>query len=427
MRGDSPIAHLLSWRPPMGGLARSTLAVLVWNIARLAFQLFWVVVLAKALGAAGYGTFSGVAGLAMALSGLVGAGLGLKMYHDVSRIPEELNPRWAQASLAMAWTGVVVAAMFVLIGTYSFPELPLMLLAVIAASELVVAPRVAQTAFGFASLGKMQESATVPALLAFARVVAALGFAFSPWEGSVVTYGAWHLVATLGAAFLANAWFRRVAQIEPRSVRVALSDYRAGLGYTSVWASSLAMTSVDKAAALRHGGGDLAGNYSVAQRFAGLAALPIDALATAVLPRLFRAGPAMNGQPRLLGLLATVTAAYGMAAGSVVWWTSPWVVALLGEQFESAVPAMKILAIYVPLYCLRSVGGTILLGFNDKLRRFVLEIAGLVALVLLMAHWVPKYGVIGAALALTSMEAMLALLFWVRIVYRPLTINGNES
>ena len=317
MRGESPIAHLLSWRPRMGGLARSTLAVLVWNIARLAFQLLWVVVLAKALGAAGYGTFSGVAGLAMALSGLVGAGLGLKMYRDVSRIPEELNPRWAQASLAMAWTGVVVAAMFVLIGAYSFPEVPLMLLAVIAASELVVAPRVAQAAFGFASLGKMQESATVPALLALARVAAGFGFAFSPWEGSVVTYGAWHLAATSGAAFLASAWFRKVAHIEPKSIRVALSDYRAGMGYTSVWASGLAMTSIDKAAALRYGGGDLAGNYSVAQRFAGLAALPIDALATAVLPRLFRAGPTMNGQPRLLGLLATVTALYGMAAGSM--------------------------------------------------------------------------------------------------------------
>ena len=88
---------------------------------------------------------------------------------------------------------------------------------------------------------------------------------------------------------------------------------------------------------------------------------------------------------------------------------------------------MKILAICVPLYCLRSVGGTILLGFDDKLRRFILEIAGLVALVLLMALWIPKYGVIGAALALTGMEAMLALVFWVRIVFRPLMTNGKES
>ena len=63
----------------LGGLARGSLSVLGWNVARLGVQLVWMLLLARNLGAQGYGSFSGLSGLAIALSGLVGAGLGLRM------------------------------------------------------------------------------------------------------------------------------------------------------------------------------------------------------------------------------------------------------------------------------------------------------------------------------------------------------------
>ena len=44
-------------------LAKSVSVVFVWNAARLALQLAWVLLLARALGPQGYGTFSGLAGL----------------------------------------------------------------------------------------------------------------------------------------------------------------------------------------------------------------------------------------------------------------------------------------------------------------------------------------------------------------------------
>ena len=141
--------------------------------------------------------------------------------------------------------------------------------------------------------------------------------------------------------------------------------------------------------------------------------MPVDSLVAAVLPRLFRASS--DGQakhPALLARLVAATVGYGLAAGTAVWWGAGLLPLVLGMDFAPAVPALQVMALYVPAYCLRSLGATVLLGAGRLRWRLACEATAIVALATLLTLVVPSRGAEGAAWALVASETGLALLLW---------------
>lgn len=400
----------------LGGLARSTLVVMAWNFARLATQLVWVVLMARALGVEGYGAFSGVAGLALALSGLAGAGLGLRLYRDVARAPELLGVRWAQATRALAWSGALLWLGFLGTGLMVFPTIPFAVLACIAAAELIGTPMVVHVAFAYAARGQMARAAAAPVVLSCARVLAVLALPLAAAGGGTGAYAGMHAAATLFAACL--LWWRCRRQLAPAAAPAELDPGALGEGVrlSSIWATGLALGALDKAVALRVGGADVAGQYAAASRFASLVALPVDALATAAMPRLFRAGDGQATHPRLVAWLFAAALGYGGCAGATLWAVADWLPRIIGEAFAAAVPALQVLALFVPAYCLRSLGANILLGFGWIRWRLSSELAALALMAVLMMCWIPERGAIGAAWAVVAAEWMLMLALWARML-----------
>ncbi len=404
---------LRGWRP--GALARNSLMVLGWNLARLALQLVWVVLLTRALGAAGYGAFSGISGLAIAFSGLSGMGLGLRLYQDVARDPTLLSLRWVQATRGLALSGLALVAGFGVLGIFVFPQWPWWMVACISLAELLFAPATQQLTFSLAAAGRMREAAAIPAALSFARVLAVLLLPLHPLGPSLAAYTSLHLLLTAAAAGLAWAFVRGLLTPRPVEAPLTLRDVVEGLSFSSVWASGLALVSIDKALALRLGGAVLAGHYTAACRLASIAALPADALVTAVMPRLFLAGSGQLAHNRLLPVLLGATLGYGLCAGLGLWHAAPLLPLLMGEEFRAAVPAVHVVAVYVPAYCLRSLGANILLGYGLKAWRFGAELMTMVVLIVLMLCLVPREGAVGAAYALVGSEVLLVALLWWRV------------
>lgn len=402
--------------PRFGGLARSTFIVLCWSMARLGLQLLWVILLARFLGVAGYGAFSGAAGLAIAFSGFAGAGLGLRLYQDVSRAPGLLGVRWAQAVRMQAITSLLLALLFLLAGAVWLPDIAWPALLCITIAELLCMPVVSFVAFAYGSQGQMGRVAAAPVLMSLARIMAILAMLLSGQAISVTAYAGWHAAA----AILAAGWLlyrcRKQLRPPPDSAKIGLADFKEGMRLSSIWASSLALGAVDKAAALRFAGADAAGNYTASQRFASLLAAPVDALVTAVMPRLFRHGAGQIDNPRLIGLLALCVAAYGCLSGGVLWLGAdglPWI---LGADFAAAVPALQVMAFYLPAYCLRILGANILLGYGQVLWRFGYELLALLVLLILMLAWAGNRAAVGAAWALVVTESLLAALLWGRLL-----------
>lgn len=411
--------------PRLGGLARGTLAVFGWNLARLGTQLAWVVLMARTLGVDGYGVFSGVAGLALALSGLAGVGLGLRMYQDVAREPALFGRRWAQAARVLAWSSLVLWLGFVAVCGLAFDAVPVSTLAIIALAELVGTPMVVHVAFAYAAHGRVAEAAAAPVAMSLARVAAVLVLPWVSDGDDMQAYVLLHAVATIGTAAAQWTWCRH--RLAPGRAEAALDRgaLREGARLSSIWASGQALSSLDKAMALREGGAEVAGQYTAANRFAALMVLPVDALVTAAMPRLFRAGAGHAEHPRLVLWLLAATLGYGVLAGGVLWAGAGLLPRLLGAEFAPAVPALGVLALYVPAYCLRSLGANILLGFGRVRWRLVSELGALALMAALMVAWAPN-GAVGAAWALVVAEWCLVASLWARLVAGHVKQQGGE-
>jgi O-antigen/teichoic acid export membrane protein len=410
---------LRSYQP--GALARNSAVVMLWSGARLVAQLLWVLLLARELGASSYGAFSGVIALALAMSGFAGLGQGLRMYQDVARVPDLLADRWRQASRVLMLSGAGLAVLFLAAAHVMFVGIDWVLLVAVALSELLFAPVVAQVAFAYAAHGWMGRAAAAPVILSLMRILAVVVLALLPGAASIGTYAWLHLVATAMTAAVVGVACVRELGIGSADRGLDRRDVRVGLGFSAVQASGLALGSMDKVFALRWGGEALAGNYVAAYRFISVTVLPVDSLMMAALPHLFRAGVERAGAGRMLLALVVAAGGYGVLMGAVVWWAAgllPW---LLGPSFSGASAAARMLAVYVPLYCLRTLGTNTLLGFGWKRWRFVCELLALAMMGGAAAWRIPAAGLAGAVEALLAAEVILLLLIWTGVFLRVLS------
>ncbi len=391
-------------------LAKSVSVVLVWNAARLALQLAWVLLLARALGPQGYGTFSGLAGLGLALGGFAAIGMGLRLYENVARDHSALARHWVLVRSCAAWSAPSLLVLYLVLALSMRVDATVLVVVSIGIAEVVLAPLCAQVAFTYASLGRMGESAAVPVVLSLARVVAAAAYLLVWPDGGLNEYVVLHVMTTL----LAISWIWHRAHVSLRlprqSRRADGAELRSGLGFASIWASGLALTSLDKTAVMYAGGGSVAGEYTAGYRLASVAALPVEALTTTIMPRLFRAGGDRPLSPRQVLLLIAVVLAYGAAAGWLVGLAMPLVTFLLGDGFAGLVPLAALIAWWVPAYCLRMLLGNMLLGYGLKRVRVGIEISGLIVTGVLMFAWVPATGLAGALKALLVVEWSMAFL-----------------
>lgn len=405
-------------RPPFRAIASSTTRVLFWNVARLTTQLIWVVLMARTLGVEGYGAYSGVAGLALAFSGLVGAGLGLRMYQDVVRKPKAFGVRWAQATRWLGWSGLVTASAFAAVASKVFDSVSTTVVAAIALSELLVAPVVGHIALAYAAHGKFSSAAAAPVMLSMGRVVA-IGVLGLLGQNELQLYAMLHVGATVIAASV--LWFVCLRSLKPpaASARLDSNAVSDGAKLSAVWTSGLALGSIDKALVLKFGTEDVAGHYTVASRFAGIVALPMEALLVTVLPKLFRIGIDEPSKPSVLSALFFVALVYGGGAGFLMWCSVDLITVVVGEEFESAVPAMAVLSLFVPANCLRISAAGVLLSHGWIRWRLVCELSSLFIMALLMACWVPAYSAVGAAWAIVVSENLLATSMWLRVLMQP--------
>lgn len=390
--------------------AQEAAQVFAWNVIRLGLQLAWVITLARSLGVKGYGEYIAVAAMAIVLGGLSGLGFGMRLYQDGARTPAQLAQRWSQTVAATWISGVLLTTLFLLVANrLMFSEARALLLP-LALAEIAAAPWIAQYAFLLAATGRIAAAAAVPVALAGARLVAATLL----WSGivpaSVSAYAWFHMLASALAVGLVALYCRITVQNCSVAARVTWADVRASSGFASLWASGLAQTSLDKTAAYSIGGATVAGNYSAGQRFASLLALPIDTLLMAALPRLFRA--ANPTESRIVKPLFLTTLCYGAMAGSVVAMAAPLLPLVLGRDFLGAIETLRILGIYVPIYCLRVLAGNLLLAAGLKRWRIAAELTSTVGCAVLMFNLIPEYSEEGAALSLVCAEAILAALLW---------------
>lgn len=396
------------WRP--GKLARNTLLATGWQGLRLMLQFAYLIVVARLLGAAGYGTFSGIVALAATLSPLAGVGFGLILVKQVARHPELFPRYWGKALTA---TAVSAPLLILVMGTMAALILPdtgeSLALLVVGVSELLLVPLITACANAYQAHERLGAAIFNFVLLNGGRLLSIGALALYDSRPDLnlfaIAYLAGTALPTAACLIITTRTFGRpIAEL-----RGLTSEFREGLGFAASGVTGVAQSEIDKSLLLRLDGALATGTYSVATRIVSAASVPLISFVLAAVPQLFRSGASGTaGSRQTASTLLVPVLLYGAVAGGAIYLLAPWLPSILGEEFAGSVSVIRMLALLPSLIGISSLLLAVLSCSGAQPARVKIELLALGLGIGLNIALIPALGVSGAVYAALASQGALA-------------------
>lgn len=398
-------------------LSLNTVVGTFWHGARLGCQILALVLVARALGGADYGSLTGAAGLALVFGSLTGLGGGLLLLQHVAAGTATFDQHWSATLRLIATSGLALTLLYAAVAPLLLKTHPgLIPLLALGIAEILLQPFITACSLAFHAHERLGWTTALQAAAMFCRLLGAITFTHFTPHPSLASYAPYHLAAALLAAAFAFTALQRLLKPKPSpGSRHPWMELRSGLALAGSNLAAIGYGEADKILAVRLLGTTAAGNYSIAYRIIHASSVPVFTLLQALQPRLLRSiaeqqWPALK-QAVTLAVLATLLyspiACLFLAAGAHLLPT------LLGPSFAEASAALLMLLPLLPLFLLRTLAGNLLAASGRPMQRALLEAAGIALLVILGSHLVPSLGARGAILSVLATEAtLLAALGW---------------
>jgi FkbM family methyltransferase len=393
----------MRWRP--GRIARNTLHASSWSGIRIALQAASLVLMARVLGANGYGALAGSIALFMACGQFTGLGSGIALVRHVVR-GGVLGSRFAATERAYLSSGLVLILVALpvslgLLGT----QVPRMALTLLAVTEILVAPALLPLVYRYQAEERLFLSSAIGTLAPIARLAAiasAAALGMRDISSFAQLYLAW--LIPIVAVTLYFAWPRE--SVAPTST--TRQAVREGLPYAVSGVALTAGSELDKTVLLHLAGDAVTGPYAAAYRIASAATLPVNALILAAAPRLFRTPSA--GNTRLAVTMLITVLGYAILAAAVLWQLAPFTPWLLGRGFDHAPPLLRALCLIIVTGSLRQYVTALLTTRDLQTSRNVIEIGGVCISLMALLLLVPAHGAYGAILAMAISDLCVTIL-----------------
>lgn len=396
---QEPFARRLSrWRP--GGLARDGARIFLGLGLRAAAQAALVLLLARWLGAQGYGAFVAALAIASFFTPVAGMGLSAVVVRDGAKPGADLFGMRQQALRQWGITSPAGVAGAVLVMAWALPAAPplaaLVFLALgeVAAGSLVeLLARFEQVQQRALRFGLLMAGLPLARLLSLGVLFALAAPSPTVW---MVAYG----VSSLLYAGALWAWQRVPSAAATAPMRLASEGWPFAVSAVAVRLQN----EFNKPVLAQLSYAD-AGGFNVAQRLVDLVGLPLLALQEAFWPRVFAAADPL----RRLWHSAVALLTVALAAAAALALASPLLPWLLGADYASAAHALAALALLPALQVARNLGNAWLMAHGKSQVLLLVSAAAAAAGVLLVLLLVPRYGIMGAVWAVYASEAVAIL------------------
>lgn len=367
---------------------------------RVVLQAASLVLLARVLGAGGYGALAGSVALFMTIGQFTGLGSGIALVRHVARGGEP-DGRFVATEHAYLLSGLGLFALaWPLSAALLHTSISPAALACLALAEIVAAPALLPLVYRHQAEERMFRSSAIGTLAPAARLMAVIAVA-AIGINDVTRFAALYLacLVIIVAATLYLTWPRTDVQRPASSGGQAI---REGLPYAVSGFAVTAGSELDKTVLLRIAGDAITGPYAAAYRIAAAATLPVNALILSASPRLFRGQT--NSDTRLVGIMLAVVLGYALCAAAALWLLAPLAPWLLGHGFVAATPLLRALCIVVVTGSLRQFVVALLTTRDMQNSRNFIELAGVCISLLLLVLLVPQMGAYGAIVALAATD-----------------------
>ena len=397
-------AKLLAWRP--GAYLRASGVLFTWLSIRALAQTALFILVARTLGADGYGSLIAVMAVATFFTPLAGLGGQALLLRDGARDPQNLARHLGDALRLWAISVLPLCFLAFLACRLLIPTaLPAYAVAAIVLADLAGSSLLELLARAWQALQRMGAFGAVMAGLILARLLTFLAFlTVSPLTPA--HWAIWYAAAT--TCYLVLVLVVAIQHLPSPLVSTKPTRHLAlaALPFAFAGTAIRLQAEANKPILARYEGLSGAGTFAAAQRITELLLLPLQALLETLIPRAYKAPDPFEATLRL-GVLTLGAAA---AAGAALASTAPLLPYFLGPRFEPSLHAVRLLAALPTFFVVRSLLTVALAALDGQRHLPVVYGTAAGTGVLATSCWVPQYGLPGAAAALYASEVASILI-----------------
>ncbi|WP_407276073.1 lipopolysaccharide biosynthesis protein [Halothiobacillus sp. DCM-1] len=408
------LTHLFS-----GQIAKATVRTTGVLVLRLLVQAGTLLIVARMLGAAHFGAFSGIVALAVLLGSLSTLGTHLVLLGEVSK--EHLR-RHAVLPYALPTTLLASGLLFLIyvpLGSWLLNQtgIGLEIILAIGAAELLLQPLITLASVEHQAHGHIARSQLLMTLPLGLRLLVATSLWATHPQNPLHFFAAGYLLAT-GLAVFFSVWHLPEPWPKILAWRLPTKDeIKQATSFAVNTLTALGPGEIDKALAVKLMPLNSAGLYSASIRIVSAAVLPIMAMLMTAMPRLFKIAAEENDNK--IGLIKKIfntTFLAGILLSGVAFILAPTIAVFFGKDFSSSSQIIRYATFLIPILALRMAAGTILMTQNKPLSRSGIELLGIITLSALAYILAPKYFITGMIMALLGSETVMAISGWLLVM-----------
>lgn len=413
----------------MLGFRRNVFGLLVGQVSRLGLQAAYFVVLARMLGASGYGAFAAALALVALVTPFSSLGANTLMLKNVARNHEAASTEWIRALVYTLIGGIALSLVLTALTDLIAPaELSRVAIFQIAFAELIGMKLVELVGALWQGVGKSRPLIILPPLVNLLRLAAALALFTLHGQSSLEEWAPIYILVTLPLGVFVAAHTTKKLGFGSGDLRLRGREIREGLLYSVALSSQNIYNDIDKAMLGRLNSVAAAGLYSAGYRIVDMAYAPIRSISAAAYPLFFREGErGLLSALKLTRKLAPIVLILGAVAGAGAAWLAPLAPILLGSEYGGAVDVIRLLSPLVFLRGLSFLAADTLTGCGKQGIRTVVQISVAVVNVGLNFALIPLLGISGAIIVTLVCEAVLAAALWACIAYSVRLLRKDEQ
>jgi O-antigen/teichoic acid export membrane protein len=390
-------------------LARNTAWMSIGQGLKLAIQASYFAVIVRSLGVSNYGAFVGVVALVGIAVPFGSLGSGNLLVKNVSRNPRLFAMYWGAALAITAIVGLILVGMILVVSGFVLPPtIPLRLVLLVAASDLLGSNILAIAGQAFQAFEQLEWTAAINIFLSASRLAGAILLVVIQRHPSALQWGYLYFCST--AVVSVTAFWMVTAKwgLPKLSLRRSGAELREGFYFSVGLSTQTIYNDIDKTMLARLGTLSATGIYGAAYRLIDVSFAPVTGLLWAAYPNFFRQGAAgvssslAYAKPllkRALGYSVLVCAFILLCAGLVPY--------ILGPEYVRTVEALRWLAPLPILRALHYFLSDTLTGAGYQGVRSALQTAVALFNVLINLWLIPAYSWRGAAWSSIASDGLL--------------------
>lgn len=398
-----------------GRFGRNTVAMLVGQGGRVLVQAAYFVIVARALGAEGFGAFAGVVALVALVGPLASLGVLNLMIRGGARDRAQLPAQYATALAVCLVTGALLVPALLLVRPLVAPgEVTWAVLTCIAVADLFGSRANELAAAAYQAAETMGRSARILLGLQVARAAGAVALLLSPADFTLQSWALVYAASTLIPSAISAVRAAKDVGFARPDWRTYRRDWKIGLLFSIGLSSQTLYNDIDKVMLAKLSTLEATGIYTAAYRLVDMAFIPARALLAAANPRFFREGiKGVTATARLTRRLLAPGIGYCLFSAVALLAFADAVPLVLGSDYAASVDALRALAIIPLLKVLHYLPADALTGADMQGTRTVAQVAAAGLNIGLNLALIPAHGYWGAVWASLVADGALAVIMWI--------------